>query len=37
MKKEIQSMAFEIAAEAVYIESSNYDTKKIRSCFDFIR
>ena len=30
MKKEIQSMAFEIAAEAVYIESSNYDTKKIK-------
>lgn len=23
-------MAFEIAAEAVYIESSNYDTKKIK-------
>ena len=30
MIKEIQSMAFEIAAEAVYIESSNYDTKKIK-------
>lgn len=30
MKKEIQSMAFEIAAEAVYIKSSNYDTKKIK-------
>ena len=30
MKKEIQSMAFEVAAEAVYIESSNYDTKKIK-------
>lgn len=30
MIKEIQSMAFEIAAEAVYIKSSNYNTKKIK-------
>lgn len=30
MIKEIQNMAFEVAAEAVYIESSNYDTKKIK-------
>ena len=30
MIKEIQSMAFGVAAEAVYIESSNYDTKKIK-------
>lgn len=30
MIKEIQSLAFEVAAEAVYIVNSNYNTKKIK-------
>lgn len=34
--KEIQSLAFEVAAEAVYIVNSNYNTKKIKHVQDKI-
>lgn len=36
MIKEIQSLAFEVAAEAVYIVNSNYNTKKIKHVQDKI-